>query len=171
MEKRKQLRELVYKKFDGLCAYTGKPLDDKWQVDHAEPLIRKKKKIGGEYVRIDTGEVVKGDEFLKHWRAGNITKTPEKIVNDGYCNPENDCIENMLPAIYIINHYKSSCGVESFRRYISTLHLRVKKLPKKTSLLKTKKRIEYVLNVASLFEITADKPFSGKFYFETINQP
>lgn len=27
-------REEVYCKYNGLCAYTGKPLDEKWQIDH-----------------------------------------------------------------------------------------------------------------------------------------
>jgi 5-methylcytosine-specific restriction endonuclease McrA len=26
-------------KYNGLCAYTGKPLDDKWQVDHKTPRL------------------------------------------------------------------------------------------------------------------------------------
>ena len=30
----KKLREQVYHKFGGRCAYTGKPLGDDWQVDH-----------------------------------------------------------------------------------------------------------------------------------------
>lgn len=32
----KKKRQEVYDKFDGLCAYTGKPLGDDWQVDHLE---------------------------------------------------------------------------------------------------------------------------------------
>lgn len=27
----------IFDKFGGLCAYTGKPLGDDWQVDHMEP--------------------------------------------------------------------------------------------------------------------------------------
>lgn len=47
-------------------------------------------------------------------------------------------------------------------------HKRLAKLPKKTSLKKTENRISYMKTVAALFDITVDKPFSGKFYFETI---
>ena len=36
---KKKLREQVYQKYDGLCAYSGTPLDDDWQVDH---LVSKK---------------------------------------------------------------------------------------------------------------------------------
>lgn len=30
---------MIYQKFEGLCAYTGKPLGDDWQVDHMEPAF------------------------------------------------------------------------------------------------------------------------------------
>jgi hypothetical protein len=123
-------RQRIYNKFNGLCAYTGKPLDDKWQVDH---MIAK--------------------AFF------NAIPRPFKM-ND---------IENLLPAIRIINHYKRAQTVKEFRHSISTLHIRLKKLPKKTSLESTKRRIEYLNEVAELFGVTPDKPFSGNFYFETLN--
>jgi hypothetical protein len=37
----KKLRLEVYNKFDGLCAYCGKPLDSYWQVDHIHPKCLK----------------------------------------------------------------------------------------------------------------------------------
>lgn len=30
----KKVRQSVFEKYSGLCAYTGKPLGDDWQVDH-----------------------------------------------------------------------------------------------------------------------------------------
>lgn len=30
-------REDIFLKFNGLCAYTGKPLSSDWQIDHMEP--------------------------------------------------------------------------------------------------------------------------------------
>jgi hypothetical protein len=40
-------RERIREKFGGLCAYTGKPLGDDWQIDHMTPrrLSRWKKNI------------------------------------------------------------------------------------------------------------------------------
>jgi hypothetical protein len=32
-------RERIYNKFDGRCAYTGKPLDDTWQIDYIMPQL------------------------------------------------------------------------------------------------------------------------------------
>ena len=33
-------RERIYNKFGGLCAYSGTPLEDDWQIDHICPIIR-----------------------------------------------------------------------------------------------------------------------------------
>lgn len=30
-------RQIIFNRFNGLCAYTGKPLGGDWQVDHQEP--------------------------------------------------------------------------------------------------------------------------------------
>ncbi len=51
---------------------------------------------------------------------------------------------------------------------LNDLHLRLRKLPKNPRTAKSEKRKAYLLEVAGLFGITEDKPFSGKFYFESI---
>lgn len=33
-------RQVVYNKFNGLCAYSGKPLQDDWQIDHMKSKIK-----------------------------------------------------------------------------------------------------------------------------------
>lgn len=30
-------RQRIFERYSGLCAYTGKPLDKDWQIDHMEP--------------------------------------------------------------------------------------------------------------------------------------
>jgi hypothetical protein len=35
----KKLRQEIFDKYNGLCAYTGKPLGADWQVDHMEPHL------------------------------------------------------------------------------------------------------------------------------------
>jgi hypothetical protein len=35
----KSKREQIKQKYSGLCAYTGKPLQDDWQVDHMESVF------------------------------------------------------------------------------------------------------------------------------------
>lgn len=33
-------RERIYNKYNGLCAYSGTKLEDDWQIDHMEPVVR-----------------------------------------------------------------------------------------------------------------------------------
>lgn len=115
-------RELIKNKFGGLCAYTGKPLGEDWQIDHIKP-----KRIGG-----------------------------------------TDDIDNLLPAIKIINHYKRAKDLESFRKYMLSFHERLARLPKNPMTQKSANRVEYLSDIAMLFGITKQKPFNGKFYFETL---
>jgi len=77
-------REKVYAKYGGRCAYTGRPLGDDWQIDHAMPKIKKK----------------------------------------------SNSIENLLPSLKIINHYKRGLTVEQFREYIATLQGRIDNIPR-----------------------------------------
>ena len=44
----------------------------------------------------------------------------------------------------------------------------LKKLPKNPKTEKSIKRKAYLLKVANFFDISIDKPFSGKFYFESV---
>lgn len=129
MKINKTIRELVRMKYDGRCAYTGKPLGDDWQVDH---MISQ----------------------YKH----NYRQYEGDVHN----------IDNLYPALRIVNHYKSAFDIEGFRRYMTNFHIRLAKLPKKTSVERTVKRIQYMNNIADAFDITVDKPFSGLFYFETV---
>lgn len=79
-------------------------------------------------------------------------------------------IDNLFPCQRIINHYKGGLSLEHFRTwFLGGLHERLKKLPKNPLVERSKRKKEYLLKVASYFGITPDKPFSGKFYFETIN--
>ncbi len=85
------------------------------------------------------------------------------------CLETNNSISNLIPAQRIVNHYKRSLSLELFRVwYLGGLHLRLKKLPRNPTNPKSIKKKEYLTEVASLFNITEDKPFSGVFYFETL---
>ncbi len=118
-------RKAVYNKYNGLCAYSGTPLENDWQIEHVVPISR-----GG-----------------------------------------TDDINNLLPVQKIINHYKRALMIGEFKRwYLSGLHERLKKLPKNPRVEKSKKRKDYMLKIASYFNIKIDHPFSGKLYFELINE-
>jgi len=125
-------------------------------------LIRQK--FGGKCAY--TGTILKDDWQVDHiepirrnWgeRAGTYEK------------PDNHNLDNMVPSQRIVNHYKGSMSLDLWREwYLGGLHKRLKKLPKNPKAEKSIRRKEYVLEVAELFGITEDKPFSGIFYFETL---
>jgi 5-methylcytosine-specific restriction endonuclease McrA len=126
-----EIREAVFEKYDGKCAFTGTPLQNDWQIDHLQPVIR--------YV-------------------------------DGSARFPNESLENLVPAQKIVNHYKGNWHLQEFRVMMRTLHKRLEKLPKNPKVEKSVKRKKYLLEVASYFGITPQRPFKGKFYFETINK-
>lgn len=123
-------RKKIFNKFNGLCAYSGTPLEPDWQVDHVVPIRHL------QFLMMD--------------------------VNN---------IDNLFPCQKIINHYKRSLNVDQFRNlWLGSLHKRLSKLPKNPKSHNGIKRKEYLLKVASYFDITPDKPFCGKFYFEMIKE-
>lgn len=81
----------------------------------------------------------------------------------------NHNLDNMFPTQKQINHYKHSYHIESFRGLLNTLHIRLKKVPENPYTEKGIKKKAYILKLAAYFGITKDNPFSGKFYFETLN--
>lgn len=90
-----------------------------------------------------------------------------------YCNMyirDPDRPENLFPSLKIVNHYKRSLTLEQFRLYMISFHLRLQKLPHNPRVAKSTKRKDYMLKVAEAFGITVDKPFNGKFYFETLSK-
>lgn len=142
---KKAIRQQVYEKYNGFCGYTGEPLDDTWQVDHITSKAKHRWKSYGK--KYNPGRLK--EEFMEEL----------KKVDD---------IENLMPCLRIINHYKRSLDLEGFRVRMNGLHKRLAKLPKKTKVSHTQKRKEYLFKIAELFHITVEKPFDGKFYFEKL---
>lgn len=92
---KKQRAELKMK-FGGHCAYCGELLGDKWHADHFEPVVRdfkwEKCSKKGCLVAKQTGELLK---------------------------PENDTMDNMMPACIRCNLNKSSIPLEGWRNILS----------------------------------------------------
>jgi len=149
-------RDRVFAKYNGKCAYTGKPLGSDWQIDHIDPICRYSPR---------------SEEGKKKYRE--------------YCKYANR-IENLLPALRIVNHYKHSYSLDYFRKLISSLQSRIDKLPKYAKFhskfppeikrpefterqARQINRAEYLRKVAEAFGITHETPFCGKFYFERID--
>lgn len=83
----KSQRENLRMKFDGRCAYCGDILKDRWHADHMEAVERKLQYVQGKGL-VPTGEFYK---------------------------PENDCIENMMPACPPCNIDKHSMSLDGWR--------------------------------------------------------
>lgn len=75
--------------------------------------------------------------------------------------------DNLVPVLAIVNHYKRCIDNETFKSWLlGGLHERLKKLPKNPRTERGMRRKAYLLKVADAFDITPDKPFCGKLWFE-----
>lgn len=120
MPKRKSLspkvREAVYYKYDGHCAYCGKKLTYKeFQVDHLIPIQR--------------------ERFGKY--------TEEQI----------ECFANYVPSCRVCNHYKRAHSLETFRRYIEEIPMKLA-------------RDSYIYRIGKTYNLLEEHPRKIEFYFE-----
>jgi 5-methylcytosine-specific restriction endonuclease McrA len=115
----KALRQRVFAKYDGHCAYCGCALEyDNMQVDHLKAI----------------GRGVP-DEQLMEQRG-------------------TDDFDNLMPSCRMCNFYKARLDIESFRSKIAnTLDY----------------KHTFATNMALKYGILTEHVWSGKFYFETIN--
>lgn len=83
---RATLREM----FDGLCAYCGHPLGERWHADHFDAIERKMDVVGG------------------------------KFVSTSVCyKPENDRIDNFRPSCAPCNISKATLNIEQWRSWLA----------------------------------------------------
>jgi hypothetical protein len=109
-----------------------------------------------------------GTPLESDWQIDHIKPIIRNWWNNSLVFKEDDIELNMVPVQKLINHYKHSLTLEDFRdQYLKNLHLKLKKLPKNPWTIKGQARKKYMLKIAGYFGITEDKPFNGKFYFET----
>jgi len=98
---KKSDREIVFNKFGGKCAYCGCELTKGWHVDHLESVGRYKK-----YLKDENGDRIWCD-IKRDYKIKQVLT-----------NPENDHINNYMPACASCNIAKSSMSLESFRKVI-----------------------------------------------------
>ena len=110
-----------------------------------------------------------GTDLLPDWQVDHVSPVIRNWWTNTAMMENNHNIKNMVPCQKIVNHYKGSLDLETFRRwFLGGLHERLRKLPKNPKVEKSIKKKAYLLEVARLFDIRPDKPFSGVFYFETL---
>lgn len=111
-----------------------------------------------------------GTELMPDWQIDHIKPIRRNWwLSNSAMFAENHKIENCIPAQRIVNHYKHSFNLEEFRSFMENFHTRISKLPKNPKTEKSIKRKAYMLELARLFDISIDKPFKGKFYFELLS--
>lgn len=147
----KRNRQLIFNKYGGRCAYCGCELQKGWHVDHASPVRRIKKYVGGDYVNDTTGEPA----TEKDLEYGNWKRTERVLKPAGMINAHNDCFDNMMPSCASCNLYKHSADIETFRMILTNT---VRGLNNNATQYKFAKRYELV--------VETNKPVV--FYFETL---
>ena len=111
-----------------------------------------------------------GTELEVDWQIDHIKPLVRNRWNHTVEFEKEHNIGNMVPVQKLINHYKHSYSLEDLRVWLlGGLHKRLKKVPKNPRTDKGAKKKAYILKLASYFGITEDKPFSGKFYYETVS--
>jgi 5-methylcytosine-specific restriction endonuclease McrA len=85
----------------------------------------------------------------------NCIRSP-KMVELYKLPDEIDDISNKMPSCRRCNHYKRGHTIKGFRQLMTSLHERLVK--------------NYIVKVAVDYRIITIRPFSGKFYFEQIDE-
>jgi hypothetical protein len=106
----KTIRQRVFNKYGGKCAYCGCELEKGWHIDHNEPVRR-----GWKYKRDENGNRIVVDyEFVKEYYE---------------VHPERNHTENYMPSCPSCNINKHSDTIEEFREsiqgYLRSLNLRM----------------------------------------------
>ena len=165
-------KEKVQAKYGGLCAYTGNPLGEDWQIDHVKSkhLFAKIVVDVAHYRDRKTGERISVTEMSSLTNAGlwQTFHDCEYIPPRQKPHPDVNHIDNLLPALRIVNHYKRALDLEGFRKYMKGFHTRLKRYKLDAGGWAAKKQARYMWDVADAFDISTDKPFKGIFYFEQI---
>lgn len=107
-----------------------------------------------------------GTPLKDDWQVDHLV--PKAVFDCSMIIGNRNDLSNLMPVQKIINHYKRALPLHLFKSwYLGGLHERLKKLPRNPITERSKKRIAYMREIAELFDITEDKPFNGKLYFET----
>lgn len=111
-----------------------------------------------------------GTDLDDDWQVDHIKPIKRDRWRKGKAlHEEHHVIENMYPTQRVINKYKGTLDLDTFRTwYLGGLSERLKTLPKNPKVEKSIRRKKFLLKVAEYFDITEEKPFSGKFYFESL---
>lgn len=147
---RKRIRELVYNKYGGHCAYCGKKIDIKdMQIDHFIPILRG---WSDEYIKAANSR-----EDYELWTK--ILKDEGKPVpsyDDYKITRGKDDISNYMPACRSCNFRKGMSDIETFRKEIG---LQAERL-----------MATFQGRMSAAYGLVEYKPHEIRFYFEDYNE-
>ena len=151
MKKSKRLE--VFQKCNGHCAYCGEKIEYKdMQVDHVKPA--QNLRLYKEYTKIFRKTA---DKMTKEIYERRVVRIRNIIIAEFGSLENVDAIENLLPACWDCNFYKSTFSLEKFRAYMKTLHERMK----------YKSRLKVAL--FRKYRVSEGVAWGGVFYFERGN--
>ncbi len=139
---KKAIRQAIFDKYEGRCAYCGCELVKGWHVDELEPCRR-----------LYSSEMTNPEPGVYKWR--------DKLV--GYEHPERLRIDNQMPACASCNINKHSMSLEEFRCLIAGF---MKHLNEHNTQYKTAKRYglvrEFIEPVVFYFETFTNNKDNGE---------
>ena len=142
MANSQKVRDEVFAKYNGRCAYCGNPLQKGWHVDEILPVIRYNK-----YVEDAQGKRIWDDVHNKY-------KTIQIITY-----PERFNVANQIPACASCNINKHQGSIEDFRKAI-------------TGFMKHLNEVSVQYKFAKRYGLVTETGNKVKFYFEQFeNQP
>ena len=184
---KKGLRQQVYDKFGGKCAYTGKALGEDWQIDHITSKNRSKyMNCYINYPNFDVNDFsnlfpalrivnhYKRELDLEGFRINmlsfhkRLSKLPNIFLDIKRIILQKTKRLNIYSVFLRITKFGPLVSIKLDLRNMLSFHKRLSKLPKNTIVKRTMDRKRYMYAIADAFDITSEKPFSGKFYFETL---
>lgn len=149
-------RQLIFDKYNGLCAYCGTPLLKGWHVDELEPCIRlyewQKSHWRHKVTKEKTNVNKLNEDEMKDYEFVN-----SRQVFKGYQYPERLNIENQMPACASCNINKHSGSLEEFRSLIK-------------GFMKHLNEINTQYKIAKRYGLVTENDIEVKFYFETFKK-
>lgn len=141
---RKRIRELVYNKYGGHCAYCGKKIDIKdMQIDHFKPILRG---WSDKYIN-DSNENY--DEYV---RVHRLLQYPILPFEKYKITRGKDDISNYMPACRSCNFRKGTSDIETLRKEIG---LQAERL-----------MATFQGRMSAAYGLIQYKPHEIKFYYE-----
>lgn len=109
---RKRLREIVYNKYNGHCAYCGRKIDIKdMQIDHFVPILRG---VSDEYIKAHNSR----EDYELWCEVLKEEGKPVPSYDDYKITRGKDDISNYMPACRMCNFRKGTSDIEAFRNEI-----------------------------------------------------